>query len=111
MYLIYEDAMPKNSRKFRQKVQALKKIGDMPDLEAQAIAKVAKLIRMKRKRLILRGPECEIIGHLVIKGDKLRLQTANGMEPVIENGCVVMNMPKPPEKKKKKEQVESNKKD
>ena len=99
--------MPKSSRKFRQKVQALKKIGNMPDLEAQAVAKVAKLVRMNGKRLILRGPQHEIIGFLTIKADKLRFQPADGMEPKVEDGCVTMTMPKPPEKKKKKEKIDA----
>lgn len=93
--------MSKTSRKFRQKVQALKKINGMPDMEAQAMAKVAKLVRMKGKRLILRGPSSEIIGHFTINGDKIQFQTAAGVEPKIEDGCIVMNMPK--EKKAKDE--------
>lgn len=94
--------MPKNSRKFRQKVQALKKLGNMPDLEANAIAKVTKLVRMNSKRLIIRGPNHEIIGNLVIKGESICFQTAAGMEPKVVNDCVMMTMPKPPEKKEKK---------
>lgn len=100
--------MPKSSRKFREKVKALKKIGDVPDLEAQALAKIAKLVRMNGKRLILRGPSREIIGHLTIKDNFLRFQTAKGMNPTVtENGCVLMKMPDPPEKKKKKEKVDA----
>lgn len=93
----------KGSRKFQDKVKALKKINKMPDAEAQAIAKRSRLIRLKSKRVILRGPTNEIIGTMLIMDGKLRFQTAEGVQHEAGNdGCILLHLPPPPEKKKAK---------
>jgi hypothetical protein len=94
--------MSKSSRKFRQKVQALKKLHDIPEVEAQVIAKSAKLVRMKSKRLIIFGPQKEILGELIIEGNDCCLRPFNGILPLVKDGSVYMHMPEPVAKKKKK---------
>lgn len=100
--------MPKSSRKFRSKVSALKKIGNLPEKEAQALAKRAKLFRIKRRRVILHGPNREVIGCLLMQDGKLTLTPADGLQMEQGNdGTVSLALPEPPKKKAKKPAAEA----
>ena len=104
--------MPKGNRKFREKVKALKKIAWMPEVEAQTFAKKSKLVRLKKKRVILSGPNKELICTLVIADGQVHFLTPDGIEVIKgdkpeQPGCrLVFKMP-PNEKKDKNKKVDA----
>jgi len=104
--------MSRNSKQ-KQKVNALKVLGDMPDKEATALAKTSTLVRVKRKRVLLRGPKRRVLGSLVLDEDKMQFVFPQGSQIEQEGTTVRLTLP-PMEngdgkknKKKKSEKVDN----
>ena len=90
--------------KLQRKVEAIRKVEkDLTDKEARAVAKRSKMIRLKKKRHILRGPKGQTIGTITMNEGSLRLTLADGVELDAGGPGHVLDfvLPAPPEKKKK----------
>jgi len=94
--------------KFQSKIKAIKQLGELSEKEALAFAKNAKVVRIKRKRLVLSAPKRRIIGALGLEDLELgvlKLRIAKGVkiEPDGDNkGTFFITLPPVEEKKKKK---------
>jgi len=102
-----------DSKKTKARIVALKGLGDLSDKEARVLAKRAKVVRVRRRRLLLCGPKKAILASLVLTDNLLTLTLPQGVQ-VLQNGNVLtLKMPPPLNglagKKPKKKEVDTEK--
>ena len=68
------------SSKQQQKIDALQVLGILPDKDVKALAKKSRLVRVKAKRVLLRGTGRRVIGLLTLVGDSVEFMIPPGYE-------------------------------